>query len=63
MINDILKELNVTGATGERLPYPMDMPSISRLVDASVSGQADCKQYRSRTIDVRNGSHYGNNNV
>ena len=37
MIDDILKELNVTGAKGERLPYPMDLPKISRLDNASVT--------------------------
>ena len=37
MVNDILKELNVTGAKGEKLPYPMDQPNISKNDNASVS--------------------------
>ena len=45
MIDDILKELNVTGSKGERLPYPMDMPKLSRIDNASVSELAECKKY------------------
>ena len=43
MIDNILKELNVTRAKGERLPYPMDLPKISRKDNASsVSEQIEC---------------------
>ena len=50
MIDDILKELNVTGAKGERLPYPMDLPKISRLDNASPSEQENCKLYPYRRV-------------
>ena len=50
MIDDILKELNVTGAKGERLPYPMDLPKISRLDNASVSEKNVCRQYPYRRV-------------
>jgi Reverse transcriptase (RNA-dependent DNA polymerase) len=50
MIDDILKELNVTGCKGERLPYPMDIPNISKNDNASVSEQAVCKEYPYRRV-------------
>ena len=50
MIDDILKELNVTGAKGERLPYPMDTPKLSRLDNASVSDQVECGKYPYRRV-------------
>ena len=50
MIDDILKELNVTGAKAERLPYPMDLPKISRLDNYSVSEQDICRQYPYRRV-------------
>ena len=51
MIDDILKELNVTGAKGERLPYPMDLPKISRKDNASsVSEQIECGKYPYRRV-------------
>ena len=50
MIDDILKELNVTGSKGERLPYPMDMPKLSRIDNASVSELAECKKYPYRRV-------------
>ena len=50
MIDDIQKELNVTGAKGERLPYPMDMPKLSRLDNASVSELSECKKYPYRRV-------------
>ena len=50
MVNDILKELNVTGAKGEKLPYPMDQPNISKNDNASVSEQANCKEYPYRRV-------------
>ena len=70
MIDDIIKELNVTGAKGERLPYPMDLPKVSRKDNASsVSEQIECGKYPySRVVwngphYVWNGPHYGDNNV
>ena len=50
MIDDILKELNVTGAKGEKLPYPMDQPNISKNDNASVSEQDKCKEYPYRRV-------------
>ena len=50
MIDDILKELNVTGAKGERLPYPMDEPKLSRLDNASVTDQVECGKYPYRRV-------------
>ena len=50
MIDDILKELNVTGCKGERLPYPMDQPNISKNDNASVSEQAIYKEYPYRRV-------------
>ena len=50
MIDDILKELNVTGAKGERLPYPMDLPKLSRLDNASVSEQDECRKCPYRRV-------------
>ena len=50
MIDDILKELNVTGCKGERLPYPMDQPNISKNDNASVSEQAECNIYPYRRV-------------
>ena len=51
MIDDILKELNVTGAKGERLPYPIDLPKISRKDNASsVSEQIECGKYPYRRV-------------
>lgn len=50
MIDDILKELNVTGAKGEKLPYPMDQPNISKNDNASVSEQDMCRKYPYRRV-------------
>lgn len=50
MINDILKELNVTGSKGERLPYPTDQPNISKNDNASESEKQDCKEYPYRRV-------------
>ena len=50
MIDDILRELNVTGAKGERLPCPMDVPKICRKDNASVSEQAECGRYPYRRV-------------
>ena len=50
MIDDILKELNVTGAKGERLPYPMDENKLSRLDNASVTDQGECGKYPYRRV-------------
>ena len=50
MIDDILKELNIMGAKGERLPYPMDLPKLSRLDNASVSEQDECRKYPYRRV-------------
>ena len=41
MIDDILKELNVTGAKGERLPYPMNLPKMSRKDNAPSRSNAE----------------------
>ena len=40
MIYEILKELNFNVAKGDCSPYPMGMPRISHLDNASVSEQA-----------------------
>lgn len=50
MIDDILKELNVTGSKGEKIPYPMDQPNISKNDNASVSEQEECKAYPYRRV-------------
>ena len=50
MINDILKELNVTGAKGEKLPYPMDPPNLSKKDNATDSERASCQEYPYRRV-------------
>jgi Reverse transcriptase (RNA-dependent DNA polymerase) len=50
MINDILKELNVTGAKGEKLPYPVSLPNLSKQDNATDSERESCQEYPYRRV-------------
>lgn len=50
MITDILKELNVSGAKGEPLPYPIDGPNLSKMDNATEEERDECQEYPYRRV-------------
>jgi hypothetical protein len=50
MIEEIIKEMNLTGAKGETLPYPMDGPSLSKADNATDDQKAECGKFPYRRV-------------
>ena len=50
MINEIVKEMNITGAKDERLPYPMTGESLSKNDNATDADKADSAKYPYRRL-------------
>ena len=50
MIEEITKEMNLTGAKGELLPYPIDGPSLSKADNASDDEKAECNKFPYRRV-------------
>ncbi len=50
MIEEITKEMNLTGAKGEQLPYPVDGPALSKADNATEDQKAECGKYPYRRI-------------
>jgi hypothetical protein len=50
MLDDILKEANLSRHKGEHLPYPFDGPSLSKQVDATDEERSKCQKYPCRRV-------------
>ena len=50
MIEEITKEMHLTGAKGETLPYPIDGPSLSKADNATEDQKAECSKYPYRRV-------------
>ena len=50
MIEEITKEMNLTGAKGEPLPYPIEGPNLSKLDNATDNQKEECSKYPYRRI-------------
>jgi hypothetical protein len=50
MIEEITKEMNLTGAKGELLPYPIDGPALSKADNATEDQKAESSKYPYRRI-------------
>jgi Reverse transcriptase (RNA-dependent DNA polymerase) len=50
MINDIIKEMNMTGSKEEKLPYPMTGESLSKLDNATDVQKAECSKFPYRRL-------------
>ena len=50
MINEIIKEMNMTGSKDEKLPYPMTGESLSKKDNATDAQKAECAKYPYRRL-------------
>ena len=50
MLDDILKEANLSGHKGEHLPYPLDGPSLSKQDNATDEERPKCQKYPYRRV-------------
>jgi hypothetical protein len=50
MIEEITKEMNLTGAKGEPLPYPVEGPNLSKRDNATDDQKEECSKYPYRRI-------------
>ena len=50
MIDDIVKETNITGARDEHLPYPTDGPPLSKLDNSTPDNKSECDKFPYRRI-------------
>jgi hypothetical protein len=50
MINEIIKEMNMTGSKDEKLPYPVTGESLSKIDNATDVQKADCSKYPYRRV-------------
>jgi hypothetical protein len=67
MIDAIVKEANIDGAPGAKLPYPLDGPALSDADCATEHKKAVCSRYPksqdSWSTNVRHGTHHGHHYV
>ena len=50
MIDEIIKDLNMTGSKEEHLPYPMTGPSLSKADNATDAQKQECSKYPYRRV-------------
>ena len=50
MVEEITKEMNLTGARDEHLPYPMDGPNLSKLDNSTEDNKAECDKFPYRRV-------------
>ena len=50
MVEEITKEMNLTGARDEHLPYPMDGPNLSKMDNSTEDNKAECDKFPYRRV-------------
>ena len=50
MVEEITKEMNLTGARDEHLPYPIDGPNLSKLDNSTEDNKAECDKFPYRRV-------------